>query len=122
MDYDALEIKIDPESGFLGVEWRGLFIYHGPRALCESYCIKFAEKLDQVKAERSSFDGIKPGDYLLRKNDGPSYMVWLIKDSKIALDGTGIYVDRAPGFPQSIHERLDFLEYKSREEDEPSEE
>ena len=115
-DYDALTVKLDPESGFLGVEWRGLFIYHGPKALCEAYCTKFAEKLDQVKAERSGFDTLPPGDYLVRKDVGPNHMAWLLKDNKIALDGTAIYTERAPGFAQSVHERLDILEDRSRED------
>jgi hypothetical protein len=115
-DYDLLTIKQDPESGYVGVEWRGLFLYHGPRKRCEEYCLKFTEKLNQVKMERSNFDQLQEGDYLVRKREGRSYAAWRILNGKIALDGTPV---RAQG--QSIRTKLDDLENKSREEREREE-
>jgi hypothetical protein len=118
-DYDLLIIKKDPD-GFLGVEWRGLFIYHGQHKQCEAFCLTFTEKLNQVKMERSGFDRLQAGDYVVRKREVQSYAAWRIFNGKIALDGTPICAQVQPfvgGMDwQSVHEKLNDLEKKAREE------
>lgn len=119
-DYDLLTIKINPALGFFGVEWRGLFIFHGHQKSCEEFCLKFTEKLDQVKMERSNFDQLQAGDYLIRKREGRSYAAWRILNGRIALDGTPVEIALAGAAPlpsQSIHDKIDRLEEASRLEE-----